>query len=281
MRDYARQACQMYEEVSGLRLKPASTPFLTEGSLTPEGEDVRGELATSACSILMKLLWLGRLARPDIIKAINDLATKVQQWSRNCDRRLHRLVSYVHGTSEWQLRCFVGDPAEQLRLRLYADADFAGDETARSTSGGYLVVTGPSTWYPIAWLSKRQTSVSRSTTEAEVVSLAYALFQEALPALSMLERILSRDVVLEVREDNEATIKVIRKGYSPKLRHIQRTHKVNLASLSEVFQDPNIQLDYVSTLQQVADLFTKAIEPAKWQRAVRMLGIEWSEENAN
>ena len=100
------------------------------------------------------------------------------------------------------------------------------------------------------------------------------MFAEALPALSMLERILARDVFLEVKEDNEATIKVIRKGYSPKLRHIQRTHKVNLASLTEQLSNPNILLAYINTLEQVADIFTKAVEPMKWNRAVQMLGMK-------
>ena len=47
------------------------------------------------CKILMKALWLGRLARPDIVKPINDLATKVQSWSRADDKRVLRLNS-VH-----------------------------------------------------------------------------------------------------------------------------------------------------------------------------------------
>ena len=36
---------------------------------------------------------------------------------------------------------------------------------------------------------------------------------------------------MRIKEDNTATIKVMRKGYSPKLRHVQWTHKVNLGSI--------------------------------------------------
>ena len=46
----------------------------------------------------MKALWLGRLARPDLVKPIGDLASYVQKWSRNCNRQLHRLVCYIHST---------------------------------------------------------------------------------------------------------------------------------------------------------------------------------------
>ena len=115
----------------------------------------------------------------------------------------------------------VGDPPEDLCLRLYVDADFAGDrQDAKSTSGGFLVLCGPNTFFPLSWICKKQTAVSRSTTEAEVISLAYSLFSEALPILQLWCRILKREVPLDVREDNEAIIEIIKKKGSAKLRHV-------------------------------------------------------------
>ena len=153
--------------------------------------------------------------------------------------------------------------------------DFAGEkEGARSTSGGYLVLKGPNSHFPFAWLSKRQTSTSRSTTESEVISLAHSVFSEGIiPALGLWEVLLKRTVELQVHEDNQATILVVRKGFSPKLRHISRTHKVNLGSLSEVMAEPNIDLRYVDTNEQAADIFTKALPPHKWAAALALLGI--------
>ena len=87
----------------------------------------------------------------------------------------------------------------------------------------------------------------------------------------MFDCILGRKVELEVLEDNEATIKIVNKGYSAKLRHISRTHRVNLASVKEVFEDPNMILSYVGTLEQAADIFTKALEPQKWGAALDMI----------
>ena len=143
-------------------------------------DDVRGELAENACSVLMKCLWLARLARPDLLKPIGDLSTQVQNWTKNCDRQLFRMMCYIHTTADYRLVGRVGDPKEKLKLRLYADADFAGCRlTARSTSGGFLVLVGPNTFFPLTWLSKRQTSVSRSTTESEVVALANCFCGEA------------------------------------------------------------------------------------------------------
>ena len=80
-------------------------------------------------------------------------------------------------------------------------------------------------------------------------------------------------MTLKVLENNQATILVVRKGYSPKLRHITRTHKVNLSGLSEVFQEDSAELEYCQTDNQAADIFTKALPPQKWAPALRLLGI--------
>ena len=75
-------------------------------------------------------------------------------------------------------------------------------------------------------------------------------------------------------EDNQATIKVVQAGFSQKLRHILRTHKVNLASLSEVIEhSPSASIDYIDTKEQAADVFTKALEPLKWPNALKLLGM--------
>ena len=275
MEDYVQQTVQKYVDCAGSApLKKVPTPFVAEGSLNPSDDEVVGELQNSACGVIMKSLWVARLARPDVFKPINDLSSKVSKWTKNCDKQLHRLICYLHSTPGYRLTGYVNDPPHKLKLKLYVDADFAGDrEDAKSTSGGFLVLAGPNTQFPLGWVAKKQTSVSRSTTEAEVVSLAHSLFQEALPVLSLWELMLDRKVELEVLEDNQATIACVQKGYSPKLRHILRTHKVNLASLHDVFEAEHITLEYINTQLQAADIFTKALEPQKWDNALRLLGI--------
>ena len=74
-------------------------------------------------------------------------------------------------------------------------------------------------------------------------------------------------------EDNQATIIVVKKGFSPKLRHITRTHKVDLGSLAEVMNEDSFNIQYVNTTEQAADIFTKALQPQKWGAALQMLNI--------
>ena len=113
--------------------------------------------------------------------------------SRNDDKRLYRLTCYLNSTVNYGLKGTIGDPAEDLELSLFVDADFAGDrDDSKSTSGNFLVLTGPNTYFPLTWSSTKQTSTSRSTTESEVVSLAQGVFSEAIPASILWTLILGR-----------------------------------------------------------------------------------------
>ena len=73
---------------------------------------------------------------------------------------------------------WIGDPPDLLELVLYCYADLAGDRTdSKSTSGVFMCLLGPCSFMPLNALSKKQTSVSKSTPEAEIVSLDHAPFK--------------------------------------------------------------------------------------------------------
>eukprot|EP00972_Heterocapsa_arctica_P047067 6944268-Heterocapsa_arctica.AAC.1 len=106
----------------------------------------------------MKILYGARLARFDLLRAVGALATNITKWDSGRDRMLHRLVCYVHSSLNLKLRGYVGDSANRLQLTLYSDADFAGcPEAAKSTSGMFLALTGPSTFFPLNAISTKQT----------------------------------------------------------------------------------------------------------------------------
>ena len=67
-----------------------------------------------------------------------------------------------------------------------------------------------------------------------------------------------QEALLYVFEDNEAVIKMIIKGRSPTMRHVSRTHRVALDWLFDrINLDPKIQITYIDTKNQVADILTK------------------------
>ena len=86
-----------------------------------------------------------------------------------------------------------GNTAQQCRLGLFQDSDFAGDlEVYKSTSRGILCIFGSHTFVPISWMCKKQTSVSHSSTESEIISLDAGFCMDGIPALTLW------DLVIEV-----------------------------------------------------------------------------------
>ena len=93
----------------------------------------------------------------------------------------------------------------------------------------------------------------------------------------LFDLILDRPVHLICQQDNAAVIQIVHGGYSAKLRHMRKIHKLNLSALYELFRDPAITLQYIKTALQRADPFTKALEPCKWMTALELMNILPSE----
>ena len=153
-------------------------------------------------------------------------------------------------------------------------------------------------------MCKKQTAVSHSSTESEIISLDTGLRLDGLPALELWDLIVSvlgnvsrvsdrsgkpesdvhkhhkphkkidvmkdidsvpsnvqsarQEALLYVFEDNEAVIKMIIKGRSPTMRHVSRTHRVALDWLFDRIKlVPKIQIKYIDTKNQLADMQTK------------------------
>jgi hypothetical protein len=80
---------------------------------------------------------------------------------------------------------------------------------------------------------------------------------------------------LIVFEDNEAVIKMTIKGRSPNMRHVPRTHRIDLDWLFErIRDDPGIWIRFVRTKEQMADIFTKGSFTAElWKSLCKLSQI--------
>ena len=129
---------------------------------------------------------MARTGRPDILWSVNKPARAGTKWTKACDKRLARLISCIHHTSEFRQYCYVGIAAQQCRLGLFQDSDFAGDlEDSKSTSGGVLCIFGSQTLVPTSWMCKKETSVSHSPTAAEIIFLDADVRMDGIPALTL------------------------------------------------------------------------------------------------
>ena len=121
---------------------------------------------------------------------VNKLARAVTKWTKACDKRLARLISYIHHTCEFRQYCYVGNTAQQCRLGLFQDSDFT--LTSQNHHQVDLCIFGSQTFVPISCMCKKQTSVSHSSTEAKLISLDAGSRMDGIPALDL------RDLVIEV-----------------------------------------------------------------------------------
>ena len=77
-----------------------------------------------------------------------------------------------------------------------------------------------------------------------------------------------------IAEDNEAAIKIIRKGRCPTMRHISRTHRVAMDWLSETCNNERITMVYINTKAQTADILTKRFTKSdQWIALCQLMNI--------
>ena len=122
---------------------------------------------------------------------MNKLARSITKWTKACDKRLNRLISNVHHTCEYNIVMWV-ILLNNADWDLFQDSVFAGDlEDSKSTSGGTLCIFGSHPFVPISWMYEKQTAVSHSSTESEIISLDTGLRLDGLLALELWDLIAS------------------------------------------------------------------------------------------
>jgi len=77
---------------------------------------------------------------------------------------------------------------------------------ARAHSGVFMALVGQRSFVPLAGISKKQTSVSKSTPEAEIVAIDHGLAKEGIPAIGLWEAILKKPIQIRLMEDKSAAL---------------------------------------------------------------------------
>uniref|UniRef100_A0A2N9EK04 Reverse transcriptase Ty1/copia-type domain-containing protein n=1 Tax=Fagus sylvatica TaxID=28930 RepID=A0A2N9EK04_FAGSY len=147
-----------------------------------------------------------------------------------------------------------------LTLTAFTDADWAGDPVDRRSTSGITVFLGNN---PITWLSKKQHTVSRSSTEAEYRSLATGAAE-----LAWLRQVIC-DLGLYLASapimwcDNTSALALASNPvFHGRTKHIE----VDYHFIRERVVRGDICLQFISTNDQVADIFTKALPTPRFQR---------------
>jgi hypothetical protein len=278
MTAYAQQALDMYHAVP-------NAPALKANVHYPWYEPTQAEIAElsskpgifshCAASLLMKLLYAGRMVRLDLCYSINALSRYVTKWNALCDKQMTHLFSYLLMSKGTCLHAYTdSNDIDSVELHAYPDADLAGSyDSTKATSGGFIHLHGENTFFPLDWYSKRQGATSHSTTEAELISASKMLRESLVPLISLWELMLDRSMLSTLWEDNMSTITVIAKGYSPQLRHLDKHHRISLGIVHEWCQRKGLGVKHKPSAEQKGDMMTKGLARPKHEPACRMVGL--------
>jgi len=129
-------------------------------------------------SIVGALQYL-TFTRPDIAFSVNQACQFMHNPMHSHVVAVKRILRYLKGILDVGLHFQAGP----LNLQAYNDADWVGDPNDRRSVSGSIVFLGSS---PISWASKKQHTVSRSSTEAEYRALAIAAAELALDSSASL-----------------------------------------------------------------------------------------------
>jgi hypothetical protein len=175
-----------------------------------------------------------------------------------------RILRYVSRTKDRGLLYRAGTA---VQLAGYTDADWAGNAADRRSTSGYAFTLGSAA---ITWSNKKQPTVALSTTKAEYRGVAVATC-EAI----WLKRLL-KDLHEEVSDptviysDNLSSIQLAKNPvFHARTKHIE----VHYHFVRERVLSGEVELQYVPTHRQPADIFTKPLGLDKLRQFSGALGL--------
>jgi transposase InsO family protein len=245
--------------------KGVATPGVPgDGAAEHPMELLSTEQATLFRSLVGGLLYISVCTRPDLSYCVSVLARSMAQPHAHALTGAKRVLRYL---KENPFGIVYRRTAGELVLTGYADASYAADvSTRKSTTGWVLVLAGAA----VAWKSKLQPVVATSTTEAEYVALCYAALEcVALRALLEFLGFPQRQATV-FYEDNTAALQL---SVNPVAQQATKHIAVRFHKLRELVATRVIDVTYVRTSEQLADILTKALGRVAHRRlAVQLLG---------
>uniref|UniRef100_A0AAV1VN67 Polyprotein n=1 Tax=Peronospora matthiolae TaxID=2874970 RepID=A0AAV1VN67_9STRA len=144
--------------------------------------------------------------RPDIAFAVSYVSRFMENLQVEHWMAVKRILRYLQGTKSDGI-CFKSD--DKIDFCGYSDADWAGDHADRKSTSRYaLILMGN----PVSWGSKKQSSVSLSTSEAECIALSLAIQEgkwvHRLPCKILDAAEDKSGPELKIMEDNQSCIKM-------------------------------------------------------------------------
>lgn len=205
-------------------------------------------------TIVAKLLYLAKRARPDILTAVAFLTSRVLNPTSEDDRKLKRVLRFLAGTR-----------SDVLTLRkdfdypvAYCDASYGVHADFKSQTGLYITLGGG----PIYAGSSKQKLVSKSSTESELIALSDSSSHIIWAKQFLSEQTGQKNLPAIIYEDNMSTISILR----PESTLSQRTKHINIRYffLKDRQQKGDVVIKHMPTDNMIADFLTKPLQGSQF-----------------
>ena len=248
--------------------KPISTPlpvnFKLSSSMSPSSEAERMEMSRVLyASAVGSLMFAMICTRPDIAQAVGAVSRFMANPGKEHWNTVKRILRYIRGTSDAAL-CYGGS---DLTVRGYVDSDFAGDLDKRKSTTGYVFTLAGGA---VSWVSKLQTVVALSTTEAEYMAATQAC-KESVWIQRLLEELGHKQEKITLFCDNQSALHIARNpAFHSRTKHIG----VQYHFVREVVEDGCVDMQKIHTTENLADVMTKSINIDKFIWCRSSYGLE-------
>lgn len=271
-KEYAKRIIDQFEMSSA---HPVSTPMLEsdkelwdrdEGDMLAESEKKKYQ------ALVGSLLYLMHGTRPDICYAVIKLSQYASKPKKIHWEGLKRILRYLKGTVNASImignRKDLGSSSSWDGLIGYFDSAHADNASRRSTCGYLFLLNGS----PISWASKVQKTVALSTTEAEYMAGTEAT-RETIWIRSLLQALSDKEKKLPptiLRGDNQGALALAKNPvFHQRTKHIDIRHRF----ISECVDAGVVVVEYVNTVDMLADSLTKALPKDRFKEHVRKMGV--------
>jgi hypothetical protein len=258
MQYYTQQLLQEFTT-----LTTYTTPAVKECFNTTESAVLDAAAQKKFHTIVAKLLYLAKRARPDILTATSFLCTRVTKPTKSDQQKLLRVLGYLRSTIDYN---YVIMPGEPLRVVTYIDAAFATHADSKSHSGMTVFVAGVLVYSS----SRKQGCVTKSPTESELVALSdniglVELFHEFITFL-----VSDKIPTPIIYQDCTSVITLVTQGGGvTRTRHLRnRMHLVK-----EAIDERKLIVYHCKASKMIADGLTKPLEGAEYKQFIHDLGI--------
>ena len=229
-----------------LGCRPASTPIEQNHKICAEyGDPVDKERYQR---LVGRLIYLCH-TRPDITYAVSIVSRYMHDPRSGHLDAVYRILRYLKsspGKGLWFKR------NGHLEVEGYCDADWASCLDDRRSTSGYCTFVGGNL---VAWRSKKQPVVSRSTAEAEFRAMSVCL-SEMLWVKNLLSELKLMKGTLKLWCDNKSALCI---ATNP-VQHDRTKHvDIDRFFIKERLDDGTLKLDFVTSSEQVADCLTKGL----------------------